>query len=129
MAPDTSGTTLKVDSGGTASTTTVNSGGNLVVAGGTVSGAVVSAGGNTTIIDFVIPSPKQPLLEAYHQWRGWAEKAAGDYSFHVAITWWSDQVHEDMGTLDRAACLAVRQWAQPAVVGAGRLRRTRAIGP
>ncbi|WP_342114305.1 dihydropyrimidinase [Pseudoduganella sp. OTU4001] len=59
------------------------------------------AGGNTTIIDFVIPNPQQPLLEAYHQWRGWAEKAAGDYSFHVAITWWSDQVHEDMGTLVR----------------------------
>ncbi|WP_028100795.1 dihydropyrimidinase [Pseudoduganella violaceinigra] len=59
------------------------------------------AGGTTTIIDFVIPSPQQPLLEAYHQWRGWAEKAAGDYTFHVAITWWSDQVHEDMGTLVR----------------------------
>ena len=59
------------------------------------------SGGNTTIIDFVIPSPQQPLLEAYQQWRGWAEKAAGDYSFHVAITWWSDKVHEDMGTLVR----------------------------
>jgi dihydropyrimidinase len=59
------------------------------------------AGGNTTIIDFVIPNPQQPLLEAYHQWRGWAEKAAGDYTFHVAITWWSDQVHEEMGTLVR----------------------------
>jgi len=59
------------------------------------------AGGNTTIIDFVIPSPQQPLLEAYHQWRGWAEKAAGDYTFHVAITWWSDKVHEEMGTLVR----------------------------
>lgn len=59
------------------------------------------AGGNTTIIDFVIPNPQQPLLEAYQQWRGWAEKAAGDYSFHVAITWWSDKVHEEMGTLVR----------------------------
>ncbi len=59
------------------------------------------AGGNTTIIDFVIPNPQQPLLEAYHQWRGWAEKAAGDYTFHVAITWWSDKVHEEMGTLVR----------------------------
>ena len=59
------------------------------------------AGGNTTIIDFVIPNPQQSLLEAYHQWRGWAEKAAGDYTFHVAITWWSDQVHEEMGTLVR----------------------------
>ncbi|KQV51223.1 dihydropyrimidinase [Duganella sp. Root336D2] len=60
------------------------------------------SGGNTTIIDFVIPSPQQPLLEAYHQWRGWAEKAAGDYTFHVAITWWSDKVHEEMGTLVRS---------------------------
>lgn len=59
------------------------------------------AGGTTTIIDFVIPNPQQSLLEAYHQWRGWAKKAAGDYTFHVAITWWSDQVHEEMGELVR----------------------------
>ncbi len=57
------------------------------------------AGGTTTIIDFVIPGPKQPLLDAYHTWRGWAEKAAGDYSFHVAITWWDDSVSRDMGEL------------------------------
>ncbi|HMT91732.1 dihydropyrimidinase [uncultured Thiothrix sp.] len=63
--------------------------------------AAAMAGGTTTIIDFVIPSPKQPVMEAYQTWRGWAEKAASDYSFHVAITWWSDQVREDMGTLVR----------------------------
>ncbi|MYN08218.1 dihydropyrimidinase [Pseudoduganella aquatica] len=59
------------------------------------------AGGTTTIIDFVIPSPQQSLMEAYHQWRGWAQKAAGDYTFHVAITWWDESVHRDMGTLVR----------------------------
>jgi dihydropyrimidinase len=63
--------------------------------------AAAMAGGTTTIIDFVIPSPKQPVMEAYHTWREWAQKAASDYSFHVAITWWSDQVREDMGTLVR----------------------------
>jgi dihydropyrimidinase len=57
------------------------------------------AGGTTMIIDFVIPDPRQRLLDAYHIWRGWAEKAAGDYSFHVAVTWWDDSVREDMGTL------------------------------
>src|SRR5258708_8386013 len=57
------------------------------------------AGGTTMIIDFVIPDPKEPLLAAYKKWRGWAEKAAGDYSFHVAVTWWDDSVHHDMGTL------------------------------
>ncbi len=59
------------------------------------------AGGTTSIIDFVIPAPQQRLLEAYHQWREWAAKAAGDYSFHVAVTWWDDSVHADMGTLAR----------------------------
>ena len=59
------------------------------------------AGGTTTIIDFVIPAPQQSLLEAFEQWKGWAEKAAGDYSFHVAVTWWDDSVHEEMGTLVR----------------------------
>jgi dihydropyrimidinase len=59
------------------------------------------AGGTTCIIDFVIPDPREPLLAAYKKWRGWAEKAAADYGFHVAVTWWSEQVHADMGTLVR----------------------------
>ena len=59
------------------------------------------AGGTTSIIDFVIPDPQQSLMEAYQTWRGWAEKAAADYSFHVAITWWSEQVKADMATLVR----------------------------
>jgi dihydropyrimidinase len=59
------------------------------------------AGGTTMIIDFVIPSPQQPLLDAYRQWRGWAQKSAADYSFHVAVTWWDETVHADMATLVR----------------------------
>lgn len=57
------------------------------------------AGGTTSIIDFVIPDPKEPLMDAYRKWRGWAEKAASDYGFHVAVTWWSEGVKRDMGTL------------------------------
>ena len=57
------------------------------------------AGGTTMIIDFVIPAPQESLLGAYKKWRGWAEKAAADYSFHVAVTWWDDSVKTDMGTL------------------------------
>ena len=59
------------------------------------------AGGTTTIIDFVIPDPQEPLMDAYRKWRGWAEKSASDYSFHVAVTWWDDSVHRDMATLVR----------------------------
>ena len=59
------------------------------------------AGGTTMIIDFAIPNPQQNVMETYQQWREWAEKSVSDYSFHVAITWWDDSVHEDMGTLVR----------------------------
>ncbi len=59
------------------------------------------AGGTTMIIDFVIPNPRQNVMEAYRQWRGWAEKASADYSFHVAITWWDESVSRDMETLVR----------------------------
>lgn len=57
------------------------------------------AGGTTAIIDFVIPNPRQNLMEAFRAWRGWAEKAAADYAFHVAVTWWDESVHRDMGVL------------------------------
>jgi dihydropyrimidinase len=63
--------------------------------------AAALAGGTTSIIDFVIPSPQEPLMDAFRKWRGWAEKAAADYSFHVAVTWWDESVHRDMGTLVR----------------------------
>ena len=63
---------------------------------GTASGL---SGGTTSILDFVIPNPKQSLMEAFGNWSGWAEKSAADYGFHVAVTWWDESVHRDMGTL------------------------------
>ena len=59
------------------------------------------AGGTTSIIDFVIPNPGTSLIEAWHAWRAKSEKAAADYGFHVAVTWWSEQVAEEMGVLTR----------------------------
>jgi dihydropyrimidinase len=59
------------------------------------------AGGTTTIIDFAIPNPGTSLVDAWKEWRAKAEKAAADYSFHVAVTWWSDAVAEQMGVLTR----------------------------
>ncbi len=61
--------------------------------------SAAAAGGTTMAIDFVIPAPQQRILDAYKEWRSWSEKAACDYSFHVAITWWDESVREDMGTL------------------------------
>lgn len=59
------------------------------------------AGGTTMIIDFVIPAPDERPLDAFHTWQQRAGKAPSDYSFHVAITNWNDQISEDMGILVR----------------------------
>ncbi|MDX6748947.1 dihydropyrimidinase [Geminicoccaceae bacterium 1502E] len=54
------------------------------------------AGGTTMLIDFCIPAPQQSLTDALDQWTEWGKKAVADYSFHVAITWWSDRVAQQM---------------------------------
>jgi dihydropyrimidinase len=62
------------------------------------------AGGTTMLIDFVIPSKGQSLLEAYHLWRSKADpKVVADYAFHVAVTWWDREgkVAAEMETLTR----------------------------
>jgi dihydropyrimidinase len=54
------------------------------------------AGGTTTIIDFIIPNRNQSLLEARDFWFNNAKKSVADYAFHMAVTWFSDQVKKDM---------------------------------
>lgn len=54
-------------------------------------------GGVTCIIDFCIPAPKQSLLEALKIWDERSKKAVADFSYHMAITWFSEQVEKEMG--------------------------------
>ncbi|XP_026472109.1 dihydropyrimidinase-like [Ctenocephalides felis] len=58
------------------------------------------AGGTTMIIDFAIPSKNESLLAAYERWRERADgKVCCDYGLHVAVTWWSDKVRDEMAEL------------------------------
>ncbi len=57
------------------------------------------SGGTTMIVDFCIPGPGQSMLAAYQDWRHKGEKAAADYGFHMAVTWWDRQVFDEMETV------------------------------
>ena len=54
------------------------------------------AGGTTMVVDFCLPNPNQSLLEALQMWDNKTGKASADYSFHMAITWWGEQVWREM---------------------------------
>ena len=54
------------------------------------------SGGTTLTVDFCLPSPGQSLVEALQAWHQKAGKATTDYSFHMAITWWGEQVWQEM---------------------------------
>jgi dihydropyrimidinase len=57
------------------------------------------AGGTTMIIDFAIPDPGGSLVAAWQAWLERAQKAASDYSFHVAVTHFSPDIAAEMATL------------------------------
>ena len=57
------------------------------------------AGGTTMVIDFALPSPGQGLLDALQMWDNKSTRAHCDYSFHMAVTWWGEQVFNEMKTV------------------------------
>lgn len=57
------------------------------------------AGGTTMVVDFCLPDPGQSLLDALKRWDNKATHATCDYSFHMSVTWWGEQVFNDMKTV------------------------------
>ncbi len=49
------------------------------------------AGGTTMVVDFCLPAPGESLLDALKVWDNKSARAACDYSFHMAITWWGER--------------------------------------
>lgn len=57
------------------------------------------AGRTTMVVDFALPNPGESLLDALKRWDNKSTRAACDYSFHMAVTWWSEQVFDEMETV------------------------------
>ncbi len=57
------------------------------------------AGGTTMVVDFALPAPGQGLLDALAMWHNKATRANCDYSYHMAITWWGQQVFDEMAAV------------------------------
>jgi dihydropyrimidinase len=57
------------------------------------------AGGTTMVVDFALPNQGESLLEALKRWDNKSTRANTDYSFHMAVTWWGEQVFNDMETV------------------------------
>lgn len=57
------------------------------------------AGGTTMVVDFALPAPGEGLLDALKKWDNKAGRACCDYSFHMAVTWWSEQVFDEMAAV------------------------------
>jgi len=57
------------------------------------------AGGTTMVVDFALPNPGESLLDALKRWDNKSTRANCDYSFHMAVTWWGEQVFNDIKTV------------------------------
>src|SRR5271167_4904665 len=60
------------------------------------------SGGTTMVVDFCIPNRNQPLMEALADWNERSKNAVADYSYHMCVTYWNDQVREDMAKVVKA---------------------------
>ncbi|XP_076262565.1 collapsin Response Mediator Protein isoform X1 [Rhynchophorus ferrugineus] len=58
------------------------------------------AGGTTMIIDFAFPKPGESILDCYYNYRQKADdKVCCDYSLHMCLPQWSEQVKKEMEIL------------------------------
>ena len=54
------------------------------------------SGGTTKVVDFVLPGQGQGLVDAMKMWHNKSTLASCDYSYHMAVTWWGEEVFNEM---------------------------------
>jgi len=57
------------------------------------------SGGTTMVVDFALPAPGQGLHDALAMWHNKSTRANCDYSYHMAVTWWGEQVFNEMASV------------------------------
>ena len=68
------------------------------------------AGGTTMVVDFALPSPGQGLLDALQMWDNKVTRAHCDFSYHMAITWWGQQVFDEMEAVVKRAITSFKHF-------------------
>ena len=68
------------------------------------------SGGTTMVIDFALPAPGQGLMDALGMWHNKSGRATCDYSYHMAVTWWSEKVFEDMKAVTAAGITSFKHF-------------------
>jgi dihydropyrimidinase len=68
------------------------------------------SGGTTMVVDFVLPGQGQGLMDAAQMWHNKSGRAACDYSYHMAITWWGQKVWEDMDASVKAGMTSFKHF-------------------
>lgn len=68
------------------------------------------AGGTTMVVDFVLPNQGQGLMDAAQMWHNKSTRAHCDYSFHMAVTWWGEQVWQDMDAAIKAGMTSFKHF-------------------
>ena len=71
------------------------------------------AGGTTMVVDFCLPNQGESLLDAIQRWDNKSARANCDYSFHMAVTWWGEQVFKDMKTVVQLSLIHISEPTRP----------------
>ncbi|MFN3937291.1 MAG: dihydropyrimidinase [Gemmobacter sp.] len=68
------------------------------------------SGGTTMVVDFVLPGQGQAPMDAMKMWHNKSGRAACDYSYHMAVTWWGEAMWEGMADSVRAGVTSFKHF-------------------
>ena len=68
------------------------------------------SGGTTMVVDFILPGQGQAPMDAAQMWHNKSGRAACDYSYHMAVTWWGEAMWEGMADSVKAGITSFKHF-------------------